>query len=34
VVAEPIRASVVVDAEPAEVYEYFTVAEAMMLWMG
>ncbi len=33
-VAEPIRASVVVDAEPAEVYEYFTVAEAMMLWMG
>ena len=24
----------VVDAEPAEVYEYFTVAEAMVLWMG
>jgi uncharacterized protein YndB with AHSA1/START domain len=34
VVAEPIRASVVVEAEPAEVYEYFTVAEAMVLWMG
>jgi uncharacterized protein YndB with AHSA1/START domain len=25
---------VVVDAEPAEVYEYFTVAESMVLWMG
>ena len=33
-VAKPIRASVLVDAEPAEVYEFFTVAEAMMLWMG
>jgi uncharacterized protein YndB with AHSA1/START domain len=34
VVAEPIRASVVIDAEPSEVYEYFTIAEAMVLWMG
>jgi uncharacterized protein YndB with AHSA1/START domain len=33
-VAEPISASVVIDAEPAEVYEYFTRAEAMVLWMG
>lgn len=33
-IAEPLHASVVVDAEPAEVYEYFTIAEAMVLWMG
>ena len=33
-VAEPICVSVIVDAEPAEVYEYFTIAEAMVLWMG
>jgi uncharacterized protein YndB with AHSA1/START domain len=25
---------VVIDAEPAEVYEYFTNAELMVLWMG
>lgn len=33
-VAEPICVSVIVDADPAEVYEYFTIAEAMVLWMG
>jgi len=34
VATEPIRTSVVVDAEPTEVYEYFTTPEAMILWMG
>jgi uncharacterized protein YndB with AHSA1/START domain len=34
VAAEPISASVFVDAEPAEVYEYFTRADAMVEWMG
>jgi uncharacterized protein YndB with AHSA1/START domain len=34
VAAEPISVSVLVDADPAEVYEYFTRAEAMVQWMG
>ena len=32
--AEPVTASVLVEADPDEVYEYFTSAEAMVLWMG
>jgi uncharacterized protein YndB with AHSA1/START domain len=32
--AEPVVASVFVQAEPDEVYEYFTRAEAMVRWMG
>lgn len=32
--AEPIVASVHIEAEPAVVYDYFTQAEAMVLWMG
>ena len=32
--AEPVRASVFVEAQPSEVYEYFTTAEAMVRWMG
>jgi uncharacterized protein YndB with AHSA1/START domain len=31
---EPVTASVLIRAEPAEVYEYFTRAEALVLWMG
>ena len=31
---EPVTASVLIRAEPAEVYEYFTRAEAMVQWMG
>lgn len=31
---EPVTASVLIDAEPREVYEYFIRPEAMMLWMG
>lgn len=31
---EPLRVSVVVAAEPEEVWEYFTSAEAMVTWMG
>jgi uncharacterized protein YndB with AHSA1/START domain len=34
VAAEPFTASVLVDAEPADVYEYFTKSESMVLWMG
>jgi uncharacterized protein YndB with AHSA1/START domain len=34
VAAEPLKASVVVAAEPAEVWEHFTRAEAMVTWMG
>jgi uncharacterized protein YndB with AHSA1/START domain len=34
VATEPIRASVVVEAEPMDVYEYFTTSEAMISWMG
>jgi uncharacterized protein YndB with AHSA1/START domain len=34
VAAEPVAASVFVQAEPEEVYEYFTRAEAMVRWMG
>jgi uncharacterized protein YndB with AHSA1/START domain len=34
VAAEPVTASVLVEAGPDEVYEYFTSAEAMVLWMG
>jgi uncharacterized protein YndB with AHSA1/START domain len=34
VAAEPVTASVLVDANPVEVYEYFTGAEAMVRWMG
>lgn len=32
--AEPVTASVFVEAQPDEVYEYFTRAEAMVRWMG
>ena len=32
--AEPVTASVFVEAEPDEVYAYFTEAEAMIRWMG
>jgi uncharacterized protein YndB with AHSA1/START domain len=32
--AEPLIASVHVEAEPARVFEYFTRAEAMVRWMG
>ena len=32
--AKPVSAAVVIDADPSEVYEYFTRAEAMVLWMG
>jgi uncharacterized protein YndB with AHSA1/START domain len=32
--AEPLTTSVFVEAEPHEVYEYFTRAEAMVRWMG
>jgi uncharacterized protein YndB with AHSA1/START domain len=31
---EPLTASVLIEAEPDEVYEYFTRAEAMVRWMG
>jgi uncharacterized protein YndB with AHSA1/START domain len=31
---KPITASVLVDAEPREVFEYFIRPEAMVLWMG
>jgi uncharacterized protein YndB with AHSA1/START domain len=31
---EPLRASVFVEAEPDEVYGYFTQAESMVRWMG
>ena len=34
VAVETITASVLVEAEPDEVYEYFTRADAMVLWMG
>jgi uncharacterized protein YndB with AHSA1/START domain len=34
VAAEPVAASVFVEAEQDEVYEYFTSAEAMVRWMG
>jgi uncharacterized protein YndB with AHSA1/START domain len=34
VAAEPVTASVLVEADPEEVYEYFTSAEAMVKWMG
>jgi uncharacterized protein YndB with AHSA1/START domain len=34
VAAEPVTASVLVDAEPDEVYQYFINAEAMVRWMG
>jgi uncharacterized protein YndB with AHSA1/START domain len=34
VAAEPLTASVFVQAEPEQVYEYFTRAEAMVRWMG
>jgi uncharacterized protein YndB with AHSA1/START domain len=34
VAADPLTASVFVEAEPEEVYEYFTQAEAMVRWMG
>jgi hypothetical protein len=34
VATEPLRMSVVVAAEPEEVWEYFTRAEAMVTWMG
>jgi hypothetical protein len=34
VATEPLRMSVVVTAEPEEVWEYFTRAEAMVTWMG
>ena len=32
--AEPLTSSVFVEAEPHEVYRYFTQAEAMVRWMG
>jgi len=32
--AEPINASVFVEAPPERVYEYFTRPEAMVRWMG
>ena len=31
---DPLTTSVFVEAEPREVYEYFTRAEAMVRWMG
>jgi uncharacterized protein YndB with AHSA1/START domain len=31
---ETVTASVLIAAEPAEVFEYFTKAEAMVSWMG
>jgi uncharacterized protein YndB with AHSA1/START domain len=34
VAAKTISATVVIDASPAEVYEYFTRPEAIVLWMG
>jgi uncharacterized protein YndB with AHSA1/START domain len=34
VAAEPVAASVFVQAKPEEVYKYFTRAEAMVRWMG
>jgi uncharacterized protein YndB with AHSA1/START domain len=34
VTPEPVTASILVQAEPAEVYRYFTRADAMVLWMG
>jgi uncharacterized protein YndB with AHSA1/START domain len=34
VAAEPVTASVFVEAQPDDVYEYFTRAEAMVRWMG
>ena len=32
--ADPITASVLVDAEPEDVYEFFIRPESMVLWMG
>ena len=32
--AEPVRARVHIEAEPARVYEYFVRPEAMVRWMG
>jgi uncharacterized protein YndB with AHSA1/START domain len=32
--AEPYRDSIVIDAEPATVFEYFTNATALASWMG
>lgn len=31
---DQIRSSIVIDAEPSEVFEYFTESDAMVLWMG
>jgi uncharacterized protein YndB with AHSA1/START domain len=33
-VGNPVTASVLIDADPAEVFEYFTDPEAMVEWMG
>ena len=32
--ADPYRDSVFIEAEPAEVFDYFTRAEALVKWMG
>jgi uncharacterized protein YndB with AHSA1/START domain len=32
--ADPINASVVIDAEPDEIFEYFLRADAIVEWMG
>jgi len=29
-----IRSSIIIEAEPAEVFDYFTRSDAMVLWMG
>jgi uncharacterized protein YndB with AHSA1/START domain len=34
VAAEPYRDSIFIEAPPAEVFEYFTRAEALVRWMG
>jgi uncharacterized protein YndB with AHSA1/START domain len=34
VAVEPVSASVYIEADPQEVYQYFVDADAMVLWMG
>jgi uncharacterized protein YndB with AHSA1/START domain len=33
-VPDAVRASIVIEAQPEEIYDYFTRSEAMVLWMG